>query len=98
MQPVPMAAVIDGRVYDTDAATLIAHDGYWQGQNLERPGRTTYLFRMPDGTYFLEQRTAWHIEEDHIEPLTSLEALQLYEELPVREAPFSPGVPIRVGG
>ncbi len=89
MQPVRMATVIDGRLYDTNLATLLAHDGYWEGHNFERPGRTTYLYRSHEGQYFVEVRTAWHVEEDHLEPVSRTEAVRLYEDLPVQEVGFA---------
>lgn len=84
MQPVSLACVIDGRLYSTEHAALIADDANWEGQNLEHPGRCTYLFRTPSGDYFALHRTAWQSERDWLESLSRGDALGLYADLPVR--------------
>lgn len=77
-----MQQIIDSKVYDTDTATLITSDRYWDGSNWERHGRNTYLYKTPNGRFFAHHTTCWQGERDHIEPLTLEDAKRLYEQLP----------------
>jgi hypothetical protein len=88
-----MAIVVEGRIYNTLQATLLAEDASWEGHDLEHPGHRTYLFRSPRGDYFAEHRSAWHVEYDWLEPLSWLDAIRLYEELPVRKVDFEEAFP-----
>lgn len=88
MDPARTAAVIDGRLYSTDHATLLADDATWEGHALEHPGRCTYLFRTPRGDHFAVHRTAWRSERDWLESLSRGDALCLYAELPVHRLKF----------
>jgi hypothetical protein len=85
MKPIAMDLVIDGRLYTTKQALLLAHDAGPDGVTWERAGRNTFLFRDPSGIYFAEQRTAWSVESDYLEPLSAGQARQLYEQLPLHE-------------
>ena len=76
-----MQQIIEGIRYNTDNATLIADDHYWDGQNMDRHGRNRYLYRSPKGRYFLHLTTRWQGEEDHITPLTPDDAKTHYEQL-----------------
>lgn len=85
MKPTSAVLVKGGLRYDADKATLVAGDDYWDGNNWERQGRNTFLFRTPNGRYFCQRRTQWQGEEDgRLEPLDLDEAISLYERL--REA------------
>jgi hypothetical protein len=79
MQPVTMTRVIGGKRYSTATATLLASDAYWDGNNYERHGRNTFLYRTPKGAYFALYRTQWQGEHDTIEPLDDVQALDVYE-------------------
>ena len=35
--------VVDGKVYDTETAQVVASDEYWDGHNFERRGTNTHL-------------------------------------------------------
>jgi len=97
MEPGKMKAVIGGVRYDTEKAQIIAHDCYWDGHNMERNGRNTYLYKTPNGRYFAVHLTLWQGERDRIEPLTKDEAIYLYERLPEKEVEFEeafPGEPV----
>lgn len=71
--------IIDRRRYSTATATLIASDAYWDGHNFERSGRNCFLYRTPNGAYFLVTLTRWQGEFDHLEPVSEGEAIDLYE-------------------
>ncbi len=78
-----METVIDGLKYNTETATLVAHDRYWDGSNHERQGRNKYLYKTKKGNYFLHTVTLWQGERDDIMPLEQYEAQYYYErELP----------------
>jgi len=77
MKPAKMTKVVDGVKYDTEKATIIAHDCYWDGHNMERNGRNTYLYKTPKGRYFATYLSLWQGELDRLEPLTMDEAIAL---------------------
>jgi len=43
--------IVDGKVYDTEKAELVAHDRYWDGHNWDRRGRNTYLYKTKKELY-----------------------------------------------
>ena len=79
MQRVRMSRIVDGVRYNTETATLLAHDVYWDGHNLERSGRNRWLYRTPRGRYFVVTGTYWQGERDTLEPISQDEAIRLYE-------------------
>ncbi|HHY39477.1 MAG TPA: hypothetical protein GX507_11235 [Clostridia bacterium] len=93
MNPIMMNAVIGGKRYKTETATLLASDAYWDGHNWERHGRNTFLFKTPRGNYFVQHQTCWQGERDTLEPLSQEEAIRLYEDLPEKEVPFEEAFP-----
>lgn len=93
MEPGKMKAVIGGVRYDTEKAQIIAHDCFWDGHNMERNGRNTYLYKTPNGRYFAVHLTLWQGERDSIEPLTKDEAICLYERLPEKVVEFEEAFP-----
>lgn len=74
-----MSRVVGGIRYDTEKATLIAHNVYWDGHNFERQGRNTWLYRTDKGRYFEVNGTFWQGEHDTLTPLTEDEARQAFE-------------------
>ena len=74
-----MIRIIEGKRYRTETATLLADDVYWDGHNMERGGRNTFLFRTPRGAYFTVTVTMWQGEHDTLTPLDEAEAIRLYE-------------------
>ena len=83
-----MEQIVDGLRYDTETATKVAHDRYFDGSNWERHGRNTYLYRTKAGRFFLHHTTLWQGERDHIEPVSPDEARQYYEDLPEHEMTY----------
>ncbi|MDD5510937.1 MAG: hypothetical protein PHI12_09005 [Dehalococcoidales bacterium] len=79
MNPRTMTAIIDSKRYNTETATLISGNDYWDGHNYERHGRNTFLYRTAKGAYFAVHQTCWQGENDSIEPLSEDEAVKLYE-------------------
>ncbi|MDR9770655.1 MAG: hypothetical protein RJR25_09590 [Acetomicrobium sp.] len=64
MEPGKMKAVIGGVRYDTKKAQIIAHNCFWDGHNMERNGRNTYLYKTPNGRFFAVHLTLWQGERD----------------------------------
>ena len=81
MGPVKMQAVIDGKRYDTETATLLAGNDFWDGSNFERGGRNLFLYRTPKGRFFTLGLSQWQGERDIITPVDRDEAKQIFEDL-----------------
>ncbi len=79
MKPRTMSVVIGRKRYNTETAALLAGDDYWDGHNFERRGRNQFLFRTPNGAYFLQTLTQWQGEQKKLEPVVLDEAISLYE-------------------
>ena len=73
-----MQRVVDGKRYDTRTATLIARAEYWDGHNMDRGGRNTYLYRTLRGRYFTVITACWQGEMDMLTPISEREAVELY--------------------
>jgi len=83
-----MKQIVGGKIYDTDKATLITSDRYWDGHNFERNGRNTFLYRTSKGNFFLLHTTQWQGDSDRLEPLNIEEAKVRYEQLSEYEMEF----------
>lgn len=79
MERTKIAKVINRARYDTEKATLIADDVYWDGHNFERSGRNQWLYKTRLGAFFLVASSFWQGEDVSIAPLTLDEAISLYE-------------------
>ena len=88
-----MQEIIDRCRYDTDTATLLADNCYWDGSNFERSGRNTFLFRAPGGAYFAQHLTQWQGEQDSLEVLDPDAAYELYESLSEKAVEVGEGFP-----
>ena len=84
-----MEQIINGLKYDTDAAALVASDRWWDGHNWDRDGRNTYLYKTPNGRFFVYRTSQWQGERDRIEPVSPDEARQYYEDLPEHEMSYA---------
>lgn len=83
-----MKQIIGGKEYNTETATLLASDRYWDGSNFERNGRNTYLYKTAKGNFFAHHTTQWQGERNTLEALTIDEAKALYEELHEHESEY----------
>ena len=79
MNRVKMTKIVDRVRYDTEKATLIADDVYWDGHNMERGSTNRWLYRTKKGNYFLVRGTFWQGEFDSLTPVDKEQALELYE-------------------
>jgi len=94
MERIQMQKIIDGIRYDTEKATLIAHDVYWDGRGMERRGRNMWLYRTPNGRYFIVTGTLWQGERDTLRPVDEEEARRLFETvLPEHEVDYEEAFP-----
>lgn len=92
--PTDFERIIDRKRYSVKTSTLIAGDDYWDGNNYERSGRNTFLYRTPGGRYFTVTLTRWQGERDTLEPVSQEEAIYLYENaLPEHEVNYSEAFP-----
>lgn len=94
MKPIRMKKVIGGIRYDTEKATIIAHDCYWDGHNWERDGTNTFLYKTAKNRYFVVYQTLWQGQRDTLKPLTVDEAVYHYEQLPEKEVPYEEAFPM----
>jgi hypothetical protein len=83
-----MSKVVDRKRYNTETATLIASDAWWDGHNFERNHRNTFLYRTKRRAYFVVNQTRWQGEQDSLRPISEGEAVELYEG-PLREHELS---------
>lgn len=79
MDRIKIIRVVDELRYNTETATLIADDVYWDGSNHERQGRNQWLYRTDNGAYFVVSGTFWQGERDTLMPICQSEAQVLYE-------------------
>jgi hypothetical protein len=93
MRPIKMKQIIGRTVYDTERATLLAGNDYWDGHNFERDGTNTYLYRGFNGRYFAVYLTQWEDRSDTIKLLSQSEALDMYEDLRETRADFDVAFP-----
>ncbi len=81
-----MRQAINGIIYDTDAAILIARNELPDTIKYLKGHRNRYLYRTPDGTFFLYLLTDSYFglvgdPDPEIVPLTTKEAATEYEYL-----------------
>lgn len=89
MHPDKMSAVIDGKRYSTETATLLASDEVWDGSNWERHGRNAFLYRTAKGAFFTVTLTQWQGERDTLTPVTVTEAKETFEAMPKQLMPWA---------
>jgi len=77
--PEKFTRIVNRKKYSVETATLLADDEYWDGHNLERHGRNTFLYRTPKGEYFTVTLTQWQGEQDALTPVSQDEAIELFE-------------------
>jgi hypothetical protein len=80
---------IHGNSYDTDTATLLASEEPWVVASGEAPGlRKKFLYRTPEGRFFIWHRTQWEKARDILEPLSSDAAKDSFHMLPLKVQEF----------
>ena len=68
-----MKQIINGLVYNTKTAQLIADDKFWDGHNYDRQGRSNSLYKTQKGNFFILHETRWQGERNTITPVTQSE-------------------------
>ena len=84
-----MQQIIDGKMYDTETADLVASDNYWDGSNWDRHGRNTFLYKTKRGAFFVHHTTRWQGERDSIQAIDVDGAKALYEQLPEHDMDYA---------
>lgn len=88
LDPEGKTRVVNGKRYTVNAATLLADDDYWDGNNFTKNGRNTFLYKTRGGAFFRVDMTCWQGERDTLEPISRDEAMELYEKLPEHEVTY----------
>jgi hypothetical protein len=79
---IKLTQVIRGKRYNTQTATLIAHNRYWDGHNHERGGTNLYLYKTPRGAYFTARFSMWQGDDRwRLDPIEPEDAYELYHNL-----------------
>jgi hypothetical protein len=84
-----MKQIIDGKLYDTTKARLVASDDYFDGNTYMRDGRNAHLYLTPRGNYFVCYTTVRAGERNYIEPITLKYAKEIYEQLSVHHMEYT---------
>ena len=87
--------IINGKRYNTETATIIASNEYWDGSNYERGGTNEHLYRSPKGNYFVGHSTCRQGSRSYIEAISQEDAMRIYEELPEHECAYEEAFPGR---
>jgi hypothetical protein len=82
-----MRRVIDGKLYDTEKATLLADNEFSDGTNPISHGRATYLYKTKKGNFFALHVTQWQGEHDTIEACPVERAKQIFQQLDDSQSP-----------
>ena len=77
--PEIFSQIVGRKLYDVESSTLIADDVYWDGNNMERNGRNTFLYRTDKGAWFTVTLSQWQGEDDQLEVMGEDDAYSLYE-------------------
>lgn len=80
--------IIDGIRYNTETAEIVATNEYWDGNNYERSGRNSHLYKSKKGWFFLGHSTCWEGERDIIEPISIGQAKEEYENFQEHEMEY----------
>lgn len=76
-----MKKIIDGKSYNTETATMIAGNDWWDGSNFDRFGRNMFLYKTKKGNFFLEHVSRWQGERDCLELISTSDAKKYFAQL-----------------
>jgi hypothetical protein len=88
-----MTQIIDKKRYSVANSTVLAHNEYWDGHNMDRRGTNLWLYKTSKGNYFLVHLSPWEGAHDYIEPVDMEYAYEIYENLPCKEVTASEAFP-----
>lgn len=92
--PVEITECIDGLLYSTNTAVLLAHDDIPGGNGLLGEGAYQYLYRTKTRHYFLVNFFEKRSELNMLEAVTQEDhAKVIYRSLPIRQVPFREAFP-----
>lgn len=76
-----MKQIINGKMYNTDTADLVADNEFNDGNNRFSDGTASYLYKTKKGNFFTQYLTQWQGDYDNISPINVEQAKQIYEDL-----------------
>jgi len=78
--PKDLERVVNQTRYSVAKSTLIAGNDYWDGQNWERNGRNSFLYKTPGGKFFTVDLSQWQGEDySTLEPVSKDDAIEFFE-------------------
>jgi len=77
----PALRNIDGKMYNTKTADIVAHGSFLGGYRGDQLGRSQILYKTKKGEFFIFYETAWEDELDRLEAVSCDEAQALYRHL-----------------
>jgi hypothetical protein len=80
-----MQQIIDGTLYDTKTADLVASGPYPKSHGWARGDRGAFLYKTKDGAFFLYRLSMWVGEPDSIEVMSVDKAREWYKRLSQHE-------------
>lgn len=80
---------INGKRYVVKTSLLLAHNEYWDGSSFEVSGHKWFLYKDRRDNYFVVGMSKWLGDHSTLSPLSSDEALELYNILPIHENAFT---------
>ncbi len=91
--PSEFTRIVNRKRYNVKTAQLLAGNDHWDGHNFERSGRNEFLYRTPNGAYFVVTLTKWEGERDTLEPVTQEEAIEYFEGMTVQRVTYQEAFP-----
>jgi hypothetical protein len=76
-----MQQIIDGTLYDTKTADLVASGPYPKSHGWARGDRVAFLYKTKDGAFFLYRISMWVGESNSIEVMSVDKAMGWYRRL-----------------
>jgi hypothetical protein len=88
-----MSAIVDGKRYSTDTSLLLAGGESTSGPEWIPKENIAFLFRARNGEYFAQfvirpERGNLHMGRCWVQPMSEVEAIPLYWELPQKDVSF----------
>ena len=76
-----MKQIINGKLYNTETADLVADNEFSDGNNRFSHGTASYLYKTKKGNFFTQYVTLWQGDHDNISPISLEDAKKIYEDL-----------------
>lgn len=93
MKPKSFKKIINKKIYNTETATLLSGDDFWDGSNFERKGRNQFLYKTRKNNYFIVNLTKWQGERDDLIAISKDEAINFFENHSEKRVEFEEAFP-----